>query len=249
MNAIAIDLARGLDPVRIAATIGMEPDAWQTKALRSGAPRMLMNCCRQSGKSTTGALLALHTALYKRGALVLVISASERQGRELFRVAVAAYRALGKPVDSRAESGLALELANDSRIVVVPSSSDTIRGFAAVDMLVLDEAARIEDETYASIRPMLAVSHGRIIAMSTPFGRRGWWWQAWQSNEDWERFTVRADEVPRISPAFLAEEERTIGTWFYRQEYLCEFADAATAAFSQEDVDNAFDPEVVVWSL
>jgi hypothetical protein len=47
------------------------PDPW---FLRSAAPRILLNCSRQSGKSTVTALLAAHTALYQPGALVLLLS-------------------------------------------------------------------------------------------------------------------------------------------------------------------------------
>ena len=39
---------------------------------------------------------------------------------------------------------------------------------------------------------MLAVSKGRLIAMSTPFGARGWWYEAWKSEDTWERYEVLA---------------------------------------------------------
>jgi hypothetical protein len=37
---------------------------------------------------------------------------------------------------------------------------DTIRGFSAVSMLVIDEASRVSDEMYEALRPMLAVGDG-----------------------------------------------------------------------------------------
>jgi hypothetical protein len=45
---------------------------------------------------------------------------------------------------------------------------------ANVALMICDEAARIEDPLYYSVQPMLAVSQSRLIALSTPFGRRGW---------------------------------------------------------------------------
>lgn len=249
MSVLATDLARRLDPVALAAQIGMVPDEWQAGVLRSPGLRLLLNCCRQSGKTTVAALLALWTALYEAASLVLVLSASERQARELFRTALVAYRVLGRPVPSEAENRLSLELENASRIVVVPATAGTIRGYAAVRLLVVDEAAQVPDELYATVRPMLAVSGGRVVAMSTPFGRRGWWWEAWRSAEPWERYEVPASTCPRISPAFLEEEHRTLGEWWYRQEYLCEFLDAQTAAFREEDVEAAFDREVEAWAV
>ena len=53
---------------------------------------------------------------------------------------------------------------------------------------------------------MLAVSGGRLIALSTPFGKRGWFHAAWRSAEDWDRVKVTAEQCPRISAEFLVEE-------------------------------------------
>src|SRR5436190_1727587 len=78
------------------------------------------------------------------------------------------------------ETQLRLELANGSRVVCLPGREGTIRSFGGVALLVLDEAARIPDALYRSVRPMLAVSGGRLVALSTPFGRRGWFWQEWE---------------------------------------------------------------------
>ncbi|MCG8456864.1 MAG: hypothetical protein MI919_11335, partial [Holophagales bacterium] len=64
---------------------------------------------------------------------------------------------------------------------------------------------------------MLAVSSGRLLALSTPFGTRGWWYEAWRSDEPWERYEIPAAECPRISPEFLEEERRTMGEWWFRQ--------------------------------
>ena len=72
-----------------------------------------------------------------------------------------------------------------------------------------------------SIRPMLAVSGGRLIALSTPFGTRGWWYEAWRSRESWERYEISASRCPRIAPDFLDEERRAMGEWWFAQEYDC----------------------------
>lgn len=82
---LAGDLACALDPVAFAERIGIEPDAWQADGLRSLSPRMLLNCSRQSGKSTTTAIVALHTSIYQPDALVLLLSPSLRQSAKLFR--------------------------------------------------------------------------------------------------------------------------------------------------------------------
>jgi len=74
--ALAQDLRMALDPVQLACATGLNPDPWQERLLRSSAPRVLLNCSRQAGKSTMAAALAVHTALYDPGALVLLLSPS-----------------------------------------------------------------------------------------------------------------------------------------------------------------------------
>src|ERR687886_57976 len=119
---LASDLAVALDPVLLAQRAGFAPDEWQASVLRSGAPRLLLNFSRQSGKSTVAALLAMHTAIYDAGALVLLVSASLRQAAELYAKCVAVYRALERPLPTTTETALRLDLANGSRIISLPAS-------------------------------------------------------------------------------------------------------------------------------
>src|SRR5690349_8471056 len=75
-----IDLALALDPARLfRRAVGSEPDPWQAQLLRSDARQILLNCTRQAGKSTSTAALALHTALYQPGALILILAPALRQ--------------------------------------------------------------------------------------------------------------------------------------------------------------------------
>lgn len=235
------DLRRALDPVPLASECGLDPDGWQRDVLRSSAPRMLLNCSRQSGKSTTTAVLAVHRAAYSPNSLVLLLSPALRQSQELFQKCAMVYKALAGTVPSKAESALRLELENGSRIVSLPGTEKTVRGYSGVDLLIIDEAARVEDELYYAVRPMLAVSGGRLVALSTPFGMRGWWYEAWRSSEAWERYEITASDCPRISPEFLEEERRTIGEWWFAQEFLCQFRDTVDQVFRSEDIDAALD--------
>ncbi len=123
--ALASDLAGALDPVLMSRRAGIDPDEWQQRVLRSGSRRLLLNAARQSGKSTTVATLALHTALYEPKALVLIVSPSERQSGETFRKIVHVYRALGRPVAPTSEGALHLELANGSRVLALPGREET----------------------------------------------------------------------------------------------------------------------------
>ncbi len=238
-----------LAPEELASAAGLAPDPWQERMLSSGSQRILLNCSRQAGKSTVTALLSIHTALYEPGSLVLLLSPSLRQSQELFRKALDVYRALDRPVAAETESALRLELENGSRIISLPGKNHTVRGFSGVSLLAIDEAAQVPDDLYFTVRPMLAVSGGRLVALSTPFGTRGWWYEAWRSDEPWERYEIPATECPRISPGFLEEERQAMGEWWFDQEYGCRFLDAETQPFRREDVDRAFEEEVEAWQL
>lgn len=245
--SLAQDLARSLDPCALAASLGLDLDPWQKEVLRCGEDRILLCCARQTGKSTVVALLALHEALYRPGALVLMLSPSLRQSQELFRKALGFYRALDRPVEAETESRLSLELESGSRIVSLPGKETTVRGFSGVSLLAVDEAARVPSDLYYATRPMLAVSGGRLVALSTPFGSRGWFYDAWRE-EGWKKWRVTAWDCPRIDPAFLAEERRSMGEWWFRQEYECEFLEAEGQAFRRSDIEAAFQDQEV-WEL
>jgi hypothetical protein len=242
-------VAARIDPFVFSKRAGIVPDPWQGKLLRSAQPRILVNCSRQSGKSTTMGTLALHEALYEPGSLTLMISPTQRQSGELFKKMLSLYRGLGRPVDAEAEQALQLELSNGSRIVSLPGKEGTIRGYSGVNLLLLDESAKIPDDLYFTVRPMLAVSHGRLVAASTPFGTRGWWYESWRGKEPWQRFEVPATECPRIEAAFLAEEKRTMGDFWFSQEYMCQFLDAQSSAFRQVDIDAALALDYEPWDI
>jgi hypothetical protein len=121
----------------------------------------------------------------------------------------------------------------------LPGKEGTIRGFSGVALLIVDEASRVLDALYCALRPMLAVSRGRLVALSTPWGKRGWFHDEWHGEGDWERIKITAPECPRISAEFLAEEMAALGERWYRQEYLCSFEDVIDAVFAEEDIQRA----------
>ncbi len=245
MVGLKDDLALALDRVAFARTVGIEsPDPWQEDLLRSEAPRVLLNCCRQSGKSTTSAVLALHRALYHPGSLILCLAPSERQSKELFSKIAGFYRTLGQAVPSDSARKLGMQLDNGSRIEALPGTEKTIRGFSGASLLLVDESSRVDDELYFSIRPMLAVSGGSLIMLTTPYGKRGVFFEEWTSGQGWERYEVPASEVPRISPAFLAEERAALPARIYRQEYGCSFEETDDQVFSYEEIESAMSDEV-----
>jgi hypothetical protein len=237
------DLRLALDRAAFARALGLEPDAWQEELLRSTSDRVLLNCSRQSGKSTMTGVIALHRALYHPGSLILCLAPALRQSQELFGKVLGFYRDLDRPVLPQAERKLSLELENDSRIVTLPGTEKTIRGFSGAALLIVDEAARVDDELYFAVRPMLAVSGGALVMLTTPYGKRGVFFDEWTGGHGWDRYEVPASECPRISPEFLEEERRALPPWVFRQEYECSFEETEDQVFTTDMIDRAVTDE------
>jgi phage FluMu gp28-like protein len=234
------------DPVEwVRGRLGFEPDAAQAQALASKRKRVLLNCTRQWGKSTITAAKAVHHAYTERESLTLVVSPSARQSGEFIRKAAGFARRLGIRPKGDGDNEMSLEFPNGARMVGLPGNEATVRGFSAVSLLLVDEAARVEDDLYLAMRPMLAVSAGALWLMSTPFGARGFFYEAWEhGGAEWMRVRVPAHQCPRISREFLERERETMGERWFRQEYLCEFVDSTSGVFARELVERAITTEI-----
>ena len=225
--------------------LGFEPDVRQAELLRRDARRMVLNCTRQWGKSTITAAKAVARAQERVGSLTLVVSPSARQSGEFLRKAAGFVRRMGIRPRGDGDNEISLLFPNGSRLVGLPGTEATVRGFSAVSLMLIDEAARVSDEMYKAVRPMLAVGDGDLWLMSTPFGKRGFFWEEWTNGgAQWERMAVPATECPRILPGFLDEERASLGDRWFRQEYLCEFLEADDVFFRREMVERAVAEEV-----
>jgi hypothetical protein len=223
--------------------LGIQLDGWQRSVLGSHSKRDLLNCSRQAGKSTTAAVLSLHEAVFKPNSLIILVSPSLRQSSELFRKVLELRQRLPFTPDLLEDNKLSMHVQGGGRVISLPGSEATIRGFSGATLVIEDEAARVPDELYMAVRPMLAVTNGRMILMSTPFGKRGHFWEVW-STGNWKPVKVPATQVPRISAAFLEEERRSMPLWWFEQEYLCEFKEATDSVFNHELVMSALSDDI-----
>jgi hypothetical protein len=213
------------------------PDDWQARLLRSGASECILNCGRQVGKSTVVAALALHTCLYKPGALVLVIAPSQRQSRELFIKLTGFLQCLEPPEPREEETKLSQMLSNGSRVVTLPGDGRTIRGYSSPALILMDEAAFIDDAVFDAAIPMLAAApEGRIVLMSTPYISAGFFHALWHSAEGWWRMEFRTTDCPRVSKEWLEARRREDPLRFAR-EYECQFGSPDDSLFTVEMLD------------
>lgn len=227
-----------------AKACGLILDPWQEHVGNSTARRQLLLCSRQSGKSTIAGLRADTEACSEPNSLVLLVSPTQRQSSDLFRTCLQLLRKMDDSVvvpEIVAESALRLELANGSRIIALPGSEATVRGYAACSLCIIDEAARVPDDVLAGVLPTLATTNGRLIALSTPRGKRGWFYLEYASgSRDWERTTITADECPRITPEFLDGMKKLLGPRRFDEEFYCLFHDPQSAVFNSEMVAACF---------
>lgn len=247
-----LPLSAALDSVLFAREhLRFLPDAAQAELLRSASPRLILNCTRQWGKSTVVSILAAHhLGIAEAGSLIVIVSPSQRQSAETLRKVSDFCRRAGLAVSRDGSNRFSLALDNGSRAVALPGKETTIRGFSAPSLLIVDEAAMVSDAVYRAVRPMLAAApKARMVLLSTPRGRHGFFHSEWTSNRPWHRVTVPATECPRISKDFLDEERASLGDFAFRQEYLCEFTDTREQIFSHELLSNVLTDDYSPWRV
>lgn len=264
MNELARDIRYAMDPVAWAEEVAAPAvvkgftgrlDPWQADVIRSRVPNVIMCCTRQAGKSTIAALKAAHLAFYQPRRMVLVVSKKEEQAKNVFdsieRMIGVTEEVTGvtRGANREEDHKTGLRLKNGSRVVCAVGKEETIRSFSAVDLLIEDEAAFVPDEVNGAVTPMLRVSKGQMLMLSTPNGQRGHFWKAWTGSEEWDRYEITADKVSRIDPQDIERDRREKGDAFVRQEYFCEFVGEVDSVFNADQVRAALSDAVPVFGF
>ena len=243
------------DPVAFAKLIGFEPFDYQAKLLRDTSKRIVACWGRQTGKSTTTALKALHFAFANPNKTILIVSPSERQSQLMFakirRFLHAEVRLSNgrkvRPLEAsivRETQGL-IELTNGSVIIPLPCSPDKIRGYTA-DLVIIDEAAFVPEEVITSIvMPMLAATDGTLIMLSTPWSKDHIFYRAFSGEvEGWSVHHVPSSKCPLIKPSFLEAQKRIMTEAEFRREYLAEFVEEEACYFPMDLILKCVNPEL-----
>lgn len=238
-------LREALDPVQFARGRGFLAEPWQQNLLRTSARRVVVPCSRQVGKTQTTSYKALHGALNNPGRDVLIISPSQRQSIEMLLRIKSVYRGMRQAPKLTKDNDSEIGLHNGSRVVSLPGTEGTVRGFANVKLLVIDEAARVEDDVFASVLPMVG-SDGQIMALSTPWGQRGWFYALADDapRNGWERHRVTVFDSGQWTPARIAEVRASVGKFVFASDYEAQFQDTDDQVFTTEDVRRAITPTI-----
>ena len=243
-------------------------DRWQQQALNHEG-NLVLRTGRQVGKSTVVAVKAYNLAMEFEGTTTLVVAAVQRQSSLLFEKIRAMFdmdnraaidKALtGKVFNNQKEKRNAekaasiyieeptltrLRLKNGSEIICVPTgrTGAGIRGFT-VDFLIADEAARIPDEVWVAILPMMATSKkqrgtGWQILLSTPLGKRGYFYDCCQ-DKDFLHIHFSSEKCKRINKKYLRTQKKNLTKVQYAQEFLGDFIEDYCQFFASDLVDNA----------
>ena len=206
-------IGEAISPSYYASARGLPVYLWQHHVLDCGKKRVIVNGARQGGKSTTIVTRPCWRAKHYPGSLSIIGAAVEKQAVEDIEKC---KDLLGHDpeVEITRTSDELIYLANGSRILVVPATEKSFRGYSQPDELVLDEASRIDDDVYSSgVIAMLTNNPKCVLTMlSTPNGREGFFYRAWKSTR-WERFEVTSpwdviDDTWDLVPAIPEKEFR-----------------------------------------
>ena len=229
-------------------TVMKTPDLWQREALSqiiTLRENLILCCSRGAGKTETVSAAAYVEAC--NGGYCMILSRSDRQAMRVFS-RVAGYAAKWNVVGITRETMHELHFANGGRVIALPCREDTIRGEHGVTLLIIDEAARVPDAFYGAVTPMIAIAGGHVVLLSTPFGKRGFFWKEWdgQGDENWRRHEYPWQMCPRLKEEFIQAEVRRHGQLWVDQEYGCQFVATESTVFDVDAMLSCFDPNLEV---
>lgn len=264
-------VASALTPGAYLESLGYPPFEWQNEVLPDITNRWVMLlCARQSGKTHSVGGKCLHKAKHRHKSFCVVVAPSQDQSKLVMRVVEELSLRDGDLPALKNDNEFNKRWVTGSEIKAFPGTERSVRGSSAPDIIIFDEGTRILDETYAAVTPMTTAAGTQVIACSTAFGRRGWFYRNWTNPKSYyHKVLVRipwdpvgdklVDAMPE--PEFKAmwaekgvaayyskrhvkwEVQRDLddhGEQWIRQEYCCEFLEDELGLFRHEDIVAAF---------
>ncbi len=208
-------------------------DPWQEEVLKSTSMYLCIISGRQCGKSTVVSILAAETAINSPGEFIIIGAHVIEQAEILFRK-IKAYMEAKHQKEIKKATLQFMELKNGSIIICIPigDAGSSMRGYTAT-MIIIDEAALIHDRAWEAIEPIISVTKGKVILLSTPQSKKGFFYKAF-INEDYQNFHISARDCPRHTKEFLDRKESEMSPVAFGQEYLGEFLDDYNRKFTEE---------------
>lgn len=224
------------------AVLGNKLDPWQLEYMQAAptSGRIAIAASRQSGKSTVTALFVAYALIFFPNTQILVASRSLRQASYyLDKVREAVLTILPKKALPQLNR-LSMELPNGSLIISVPTAQpDAGRGFSP-QLMLIDEAAFAPDNLFTAMMPSVAATHGALHMISSPNGRQGRFFEAFEGNATDVYWTQRVQwmDCPRMTQEQMDLEKIAMGAFAFRQEFLSEFLTPHGAFFNADAIQN-----------
>lgn len=166
-------MTRNPDPGRFAREVlGLELWPHQREVIASKKPFRAIAAARQTGKSTLLAAEAIRVAFTRPGSTSLLLSATADAAKRLAADVTDLLRRAGlldAAVEEENKSRIVLH--GGSKIISLPASERQIRGYTCDGVLVLDEAAFMDESLWrAAFYTVAAVRNPLVYLASTPWG-------------------------------------------------------------------------------
>lgn len=244
-------LERTLDPeARLAHWMGHAPDPWQLEAFTTRATEVAMRVGRQSGKTSVLAARSVEE-LHIPESLTICVAPAERQAKIIAREIARQLRRTDLVITRSTLTEV--EVSNGARVVALPSTSDTIRGYPSVSLLIIDECAFLQGENggedlIAGVLPMLT-ARGQVYFSSTPAGKGNYFAKLFidengreRRDNDVHRIVVKGTSIPRLAEK-VERMRRTLSATKFRAEIEVEMLADGTSYFDLAIIENATSQE------
>jgi len=214
--------------------LDIKPFPYQVKLLEDSNKRIVACMGRQTGKTTTIAMKAIHFADTNPNVTGLITAPSLRQSMIMFdRIATFVYSSANLRNKIVRATRTLIHFENGSKIIALPCSENLLRGYTA-HMVILDEASWIPEEVITQVLfPMLTTTQGYAIFLSTPWDKNHFFYRAFV-NPNYSVHKVKSQECPLVTTEFLEEMRQNMTREAYLMEYEAEFVEALNSYFPQE---------------
>ena len=208
-------------------------------------------CGRRWGKTTLSLVASVDQAL--KGLKVWVIFPVYPQALESWLNLKSLVRQLPENYAEVREVEKRIVLKNGGSIQIKSANKpESLRGAGGISLIIFDEVAYMEKETWDTVRPILSDSLGKAIFISTPNGMN-WFYELFENakrRKDWKVFHYPTENSPRINKDELAQAKEELGSLVYAQEFLAEFTEVGHMFkrewFDYFEIIDGEDPEYIV---
>lgn len=200
---------------------------------------------RQVGKSCLAALLLIEYAIMGK-CISVVVEPTQAQSRRLYKQITDMMAKTGM-VKSANSQLLTMEFSNGSEILFKSAEQrDALRGFTVSGLLVIDEAAFIQDPIFEILYPTCDANNAPILVISTPLFCSGEFYNLYTRGMNGDKHTKSYDwsaydTSKYLSPEKLQHYRETISPLKFKSEYLGEFISEGSYIFG--DINNCINQE------